>query len=90
MGQELSGNSWGNLAAARAAAQPSRRSVDLGGLAQQLAALEMSNNAAAAAVAESQGLVAGMRPSLSFTAGLNNRLSLDCGGPLGWVVLASS
>jgi hypothetical protein len=83
MGRELPSNSWGNLAAARAAAQPSRRSVDLGGLAQQLAALELSNNAAAVALAESQGMVTGMRP---FTGGLNNnhgRLSLDCGGPMG-------
>lgn len=81
MGPELSNNSWGNMAAARAAAQPSRRSVDMGGLAQQLAALEMSNNAAAAALAESQGFagLSGMRTSVSFTAGHNNRLSLDCG-----------
>lgn len=89
MGPELSGNSWGNLAAARAAAQPSRRSVDLGGLAQQLAALEMSNNAAAVALAESQGLVTGMRP---FSGGLNNnhsRLSLDCGGPMGLAPLSN-
>jgi hypothetical protein len=81
MGQDLSASSWSNLVAARAAAQPSRRSIDLGGLAQQLAALEMSNNAAAAALAESQGLndLASMRTSVSFTAGLNNRLSLDRG-----------
>jgi hypothetical protein len=76
MGQDLNANSWSSLAAARAAAQPSRRSIDMGGLAQQLAALEMSNNAAAAALAECQGLndFASMR-----TTGLNNRLSLDCG-----------
>lgn len=46
----------------------------MGGLAQQLAALEMSNNAAAAALAEAQALgdmAAGLRP---------NRLSMDCGG----------
>lgn len=81
MGQDLNANTWSNMAAARAAAQPSRRSVDMGGLAQQLAALEMSNNAAAAALAESQGLndFASMRNSVSFTAGHNNRLSLDCG-----------
>lgn len=47
--------------------------MDLGGLAQQLAALEMSNNAAAAALADSQALAAGMA--------MNNtsRMSFDCG-----------
>lgn len=62
--------------------QLSRRSIDMGGLAQQLAALEMSNNAARAALVEPGG---GMRPSASFTssfnANLNNRLSVDCSGP---------
>lgn len=68
---------WGNLAAVRAAAQPARRSVDLGGLAQQLAALEMSNNAAAAALADSQAFAAAtMRPSVSFTAD-GTRMSMD-------------
>jgi hypothetical protein len=70
---DLRASSWSNLAASCAAAQPSRRSV-VGGLAQQLVALEMSNNAAAAALAEAQALgdmAAGLRP---------NRLSVDCGG----------
>jgi hypothetical protein len=56
------------------------------GLAQQLAALEMSNNAARAALVESRR----MRPSASFNASfnatlnnasLNNRLSVDCSAP---------
>jgi hypothetical protein len=78
---DLGARNWDSLSAARAAVQPSRRSIDMGGLAQQMAALDMSNNAARASLVES----CGMRPSASFTASfnasLNNRLSVDCSGP---------